>query len=72
MSRSRLKSNLATPRYGRALRQRYHAIRTLQRQRYDCKSCFGLKTVTRGFTTGVWRCKKCNLDFVGVAYNPYP
>ncbi|MAF89490.1 MAG: 50S ribosomal protein L37ae [archaeon] len=55
-------------RYGRKVRLRTAAIEKYSKAKHPCPSCKA-KKVRREFV-GVWRCRKCDLQFSAGAYSP--
>ncbi len=55
-------------RYGKGIRDRVTKIEVKQRRLHKCPNC-GFKTVKR-VSTGIYRCKKCGVEFAGGAYAP--
>ncbi len=55
-------------RYGMKARKRYAAIDQAMKAEHECPAC-KRKSVKR-VSTAIWRCRKCNEEFVGGAYLP--
>ncbi len=55
-------------RYGKKVREKIAEIEKLQKQKHLCPRC-GEKKVIR-ISKGIWKCKKCNVKFAGLAYYP--
>ncbi|HIK01874.1 TPA: 50S ribosomal protein L37ae [archaeon] len=55
-------------RYGRKVRLRTASIEKHSKSNHTCPSCKA-KKVRREFA-GVWRCRKCDMQFSGGAYSP--
>ncbi len=53
-------------RYGRRLRQKYEAVETEQKTKYQCPYCH--KTAVKRMAVGIWECPKCAAIFTGRAY----
>ncbi len=54
-------------RYGSKVRKKYYEIIKKKNTLYKCPSC-GLEKIKR-ISTGVWKCKHCNLKLAGGAYS---
>ena len=71
MSRKTVKAGVVGrlgPRYGVRIRRRVLEVETVQRQRHSCPRCLA-KSVKR-ISSGVWRCRRCDLTFAGGAFRP--
>jgi large subunit ribosomal protein L37Ae len=55
-------------RYGMKARRRYAAIDMAMKARHECPTC-NRHSVKR-LSTGIWKCRKCETEFVGGAYLP--
>ncbi len=54
-------------RYGRRLRQKYEAVETEQKTKYQCPYCH--KIAVKRMAVGIWQCPKCAAVFTGKAYS---
>lgn len=54
-------------RYGRRLRQKYEAVETEQKTKYQCPYCH--KIAVKRIAVGIWQCPKCAAVFTGKAYS---
>ncbi len=63
------RSKLRTPRYGLKIRRRYEAILNKAKSTYKCPYCGAI--AVRRVRLGIWRCKKCGIEFTGGAWEPW-
>ncbi|GBE17452.1 MAG TPA: 50S ribosomal protein L37ae [Euryarchaeota archaeon] len=55
-------------RYGMKARRRYAAIEGAMKVNHECPSCSRLSVKRE--SSGIWKCRKCDVTFVGGAYLP--
>jgi len=53
-------------RYGRKPKKKFAMIESLQRANHKCPSCN--KVAVKRLSTGIWKCRKCEIKFAGKAY----
>ncbi|MCL4400377.1 MAG: hypothetical protein M1348_00050 [Candidatus Parvarchaeota archaeon] len=58
---------MRTARYGVGVRNRLDDIRKMRTQKYKCPRC--KKTAMKRLYSGVWRCKRCDLEIADNAYS---
>jgi large subunit ribosomal protein L37Ae len=56
------------PRYGVRIRKQIDAVGRSKNQAYECPRC--KHEAVRRVSTGVWKCRRCDLKFAGGAYTP--
>ncbi len=56
------------PRYGKRIKKLVSDVEKVKRSRHVCPKC-GMRYVVRE-SAGIWKCKKCNAKFAGMAYRP--
>jgi large subunit ribosomal protein L37Ae len=56
------------PRYGVRIRKQLSAVTAAKNRSYECPRC-NHKSVKR-VSTGIWKCRRCDLKFAGGAYTP--
>lgn len=56
------------PRYGVKVRKQIQAVEMEKTKRHTCPRCKH-KSVKR-ISTGIWKCRRCNLTFASGAYSP--
>jgi large subunit ribosomal protein L37Ae len=56
------------PRYGVRTRKQIATVIRSKSKAYECPSC--RHRAVRRVSTGIWKCRKCNLKFAGGAYSP--
>jgi large subunit ribosomal protein L37Ae len=56
------------PRYGVKVRKQIQAVEEEKAKRHTCPRCKH-KSVKR-ISTGIWKCKRCELTFASGAYSP--
>ena len=58
------------PRYGLKIRKRILAIEQVKVKKHLCPRCE--RHAVKRVSTGIWRCRHCDLTFAGGAYVPVP
>lgn len=56
------------PRYGVRIRKQIAAVTTAKNQSYECPRC--RHAAVKRVSTGIWKCRRCDLKFAGGAYTP--
>jgi large subunit ribosomal protein L37Ae len=56
------------PRYGVRIRKQINTVLTAKNQSYECPRC--KHVAVRRVSSGIWRCRRCELKFAGGAYSP--
>jgi large subunit ribosomal protein L37Ae len=56
------------PRYGVRIRKQITAVTKAKNQSYECPRC--RHPAVKRVSTGIWRCRRCELKFAGGAYTP--
>jgi large subunit ribosomal protein L37Ae len=56
------------PRYGVRIRKQITAVTTSKNQSHECPRC--KHNSVKRVSTGIWRCRRCDLKFAGGAYSP--
>jgi large subunit ribosomal protein L37Ae len=55
-------------RYGVRIRKQMSAVTSAKRKSYECPRCRHVSV--KRVSTGIWRCRRCDLKFAGGAYTP--
>ncbi len=58
---------MRTTKYGVRVRNRVDAIISLRSKKYKCPRC--KKLAMKRLSSGIWECKRCNLEIADNAYN---
>lgn len=56
------------PRYGVRIRKQITAVTNAKNQSYECPRC--RHAAVKRVSTGIWKCRRCDLKFAGGAYTP--
>ena len=56
------------PRYGIRVRKQIKLLETRMNDKHKCPNCQHLKV--KRISTGIWKCRKCELVFAGGAFVP--
>jgi large subunit ribosomal protein L37Ae len=56
------------PRYGVRIRKQVSTVVSAKNKSYECPRCKHVSV--RRVSTGIWRCRRCDLKFAGGAYSP--
>jgi large subunit ribosomal protein L37Ae len=56
------------PRYGVRIRKQMAAVTSAKNKSYECPRCRHM--AVKRVSTGVWKCRRCDLKFAGGAYSP--
>ena len=55
-------------RYGVRIRKQITAVTNAKNQSYECPRC--KHQAVKRVSTGIWKCRRCDLKFAGGAYTP--
>ena len=56
-------------RYGVRIRKQITAVTVSKNQSYECPRC--RHEAVKRVSTGIWKCRRCDLKFAGGAYAPH-
>jgi large subunit ribosomal protein L37Ae len=56
------------PRYGVRIRKQIAAVTAAKNKSYECPRC--KHVAVKRVSTGIWKCRRCDLKFAGGAYTP--
>jgi len=56
------------PRYGVRIRKQMAAAISAKNKSYECPRC--KHEAVKRVSTGIWKCRRCDLKFAGGAYSP--
>ncbi|NIP35831.1 MAG: 50S ribosomal protein L37ae [Thermoplasmata archaeon] len=56
------------PRYGVRIRKQMTAVTNAKNRSYECPRCNHV--AVKRVSTGIWKCRRCDLKFAGGAYTP--
>ncbi len=56
------------PRYGVRIRKQMSTVINAKNKAYECPRC--KHVAVKRVSTGIWKCRRCDLKFAGGAYSP--